>query len=327
VTQAPIARGSHSVRFFENEQDAYSTIAEYFSEGARLDDFCIMIARAGTFAGVRRVLAAHPATLALADRIRFVAVEDEFATLVTEAGLNRERAEEFVLRVLSHVPKTGPDARVRLYGELVDVFCERGRHAIALEMEDFARMLFALEPRLSIMCGYYVRNFAGEEHAAELRAVCSKHTDVGHVRDLSGPLAPNGKSAAPPDGAVSADSTSSVVYIVDDDPSMRRSLARLLTLSNFHVRVFDSAEAFLKEVDALPDGCLVLDIQLGGMTGLDLITLLSARGFRLPIIAMSGFHDERTECEALRLGARAFLHKPFEPQLLLDVIARAPRRA
>jgi CheY-like chemotaxis protein len=190
-------------------------------------------------------------------------------------------------------------------------------------MEDFADLLFALEPRLSILCGYHIRHFAGEERAASLRAVCIKHTDIGPLHDPSVAAVACGENPAIPGVAASAEASLPVVYVVDDDESMRRSLTRLLTLSDCRVRVFDSAEAFLEQANTASDGCLVVDIQLGGMTGLDLMVRLAERGFRLPVIAMSGFHDERIESEALRLGACAFLQKPFEPQVLLDAIARA----
>lgn len=114
-----------------------------------------------------------------------------------------------------------------------------------------------------------------------------------------------------------------VVYVIDDDASVRRSLVRLVRLSNWPVRAFDSAEAFLAEPGELPSGCLVLDVQLTGMSGLDLMRRLTDMGLPWPTIVMSGSHDEGAEGEALRLGARVFLRKPFEPQLLLAAIAQA----
>jgi two-component system, LuxR family, response regulator FixJ len=113
------------------------------------------------------------------------------------------------------------------------------------------------------------------------------------------------------------------VYVVDDDPSMRGALRRLVALSNWTVRTFESGEEFLASLDELSPGCLVLDVQLDGMSGLDLLTQLSERGLAWPAILMSGSHDETAETEAMCLGARAFLSKPFEPQALLDAIAAA----
>ena len=119
--------------------------------------------------------------------------------------------------------------------------------------------------------------------------------------------------------------THEAVYVVDDDASVRRSLNRLLMLSNFQVRSFDSAEAFLAELDQLPPGGIILDMQLRGMSGLELLRQMANVGLQWPIIAMSGSHDEGTENEALHLGARLHLRKPFEVEVLLDAISFALR--
>jgi FixJ family two-component response regulator len=112
------------------------------------------------------------------------------------------------------------------------------------------------------------------------------------------------------------------VYIVDDDPSMGRSLCRLLTLSEWRPRTFVSAEAFFLELDRLSSGFLLIDIQLPGMSGLELLERLRDMQVLWPAIAMSGSNDVAVEREALRLGARMFLHKPFDPEVLLDALAQ-----
>lgn len=333
MTQIPIARGSHAVRFFESDEHAFRTIADYFTEDARVDDHCIMVARPGTLAGVRRALASGTdrgsGKAHLVEGIRFVDAESSLAEFVRGNRLDREHAEEFFVRLLSRLPAGGESARIRLYGELVDVLCERGQYAVAHQIEDMAGLLFAFEPRLSILCGYHIRHFADEPGAAMLRAICGKHTDIGPLPESPDPRRnyENGDKVAPPGVATAARASLPIVYLVDDDPSMRRSLARLISVSNYRVRTFDSAEAFLKEADLLSEGCLVVDIQLGGMTGLDLLAALAVWRSQLPVIVMSGFHDERFESEAMRLGARAFLQKPFEPQILLDLVARILHRA
>ena len=114
-----------------------------------------------------------------------------------------------------------------------------------------------------------------------------------------------------------------MVYVVDDNASLRQSLGRLLASSNWPVRTFASAEAFLAELDKLSSGCLVVDIQLEGMSELELVQRLIDARLSWPIIVMSGLHDKKTESKALRLGARAYLRKPFNSQVLLDTIARA----
>jgi two-component system response regulator FixJ len=111
-----------------------------------------------------------------------------------------------------------------------------------------------------------------------------------------------------------------VVYVIDDDVSIRRSLNRLLTSSSWTVRTFDSGEAFLAERGKLSRGCLIVDIQLKGMSGLELVRQMTDAHSSWPIIVLSGSHDQKAESEALRLGARAFLRKPFDAQALLDAI-------
>jgi FixJ family two-component response regulator len=111
--------------------------------------------------------------------------------------------------------------------------------------------------------------------------------------------------------------------VIDDDASIRRSLSRRLKLAMWQVRAFESAEAFLADLDSLAPGCLVLDIRLGGMSGLDLLAHMKVTRPSWPIIAMSGSNSDNVETEALRLGARAFLHKPFAPQELIDAITQA----
>jgi two-component system response regulator FixJ len=113
------------------------------------------------------------------------------------------------------------------------------------------------------------------------------------------------------------------VHVIDDNASLRRALGRLLTSFNWPVRMFDSAEAFLAELGRLSSGCVVTDVQLPGMSGLDLVRRLTEFGLSWPIIVMSGLRDTNIESEALRLGARAYLRKPFNSQALLDEIAKA----
>ena len=111
-----------------------------------------------------------------------------------------------------------------------------------------------------------------------------------------------------------------VVYVIDDDRSMARSLSRLLTISQWKARNFATAEDFLSELDALPNGFLVVDVQLPGISGLELLERLQELKLAWPAILMSGSDDEGVEHQALRLGAKTFLHKPFAPQVLLDAL-------
>ena len=183
---------------------------------------------------------------------------------------------------------------------MVDVLCKRGHHAAAIALETIWNER-CVGPRFAVMCGYDLAGFGGDVPGNDYRAVCGAHTHVLPAEGLTVPI----------------------VYVVDDDESMRRSLARLIGAIDVAVETFPSAEAFLAEVDRGAPGCLLLDIQLGGMSGTDLQALMAAEGWRMPIIAMSGLHDDRMEATALRLGALKFLHKPFDADALFDALADA----
>jgi FixJ family two-component response regulator len=117
-----------------------------------------------------------------------------------------------------------------------------------------------------------------------------------------------------------------LVAIVDDDPSLRRSLGNLLTSAGFRVTAFASAEAFLASAARASIGCLVLDLRLDGMSGLDLLRRLADTGSRIPVIVLTAHGDERARQRALRDGALAFLGKPVSGDVLLDAVREALRR-
>ena len=114
-----------------------------------------------------------------------------------------------------------------------------------------------------------------------------------------------------------------LVCIVDDDASLRRSLRNLLSSVGFPVQTFDSAEAFL---DARPPdsiGCVVLDVRMAGMSGLDLLRHLMASGSRIPVIMLTAHADEDTRRRSLEAGAVAFLEKPVRSAALLEAVRTA----
>jgi FixJ family two-component response regulator len=114
-----------------------------------------------------------------------------------------------------------------------------------------------------------------------------------------------------------------IIAIVDDDASMLKGIERLLGAHGFVTRVFASAEAFL-DVNGVADvDCLLVDIHLGGMTGIELRHHLTASGCKLPVIFMTAFDDEATRVQAQSAGCIAFLHKPFVADLLLGAIEQA----
>jgi FixJ family two-component response regulator len=116
---------------------------------------------------------------------------------------------------------------------------------------------------------------------------------------------------------------SSVVYIVDDDPSMRKFLRRLVSLSGFQSETFTSAEEFLRGVQPDTPGCLLLDVMMPGLSGLDLQRELSRAGLHMPIIFITGHGDIPMSVQAMKAGAVSFLTKPLQNQELLDAIQEA----
>ena len=120
--------------------------------------------------------------------------------------------------------------------------------------------------------------------------------------------------------------SASVVFVVDDDRSVQASLKFLVSTVGLQVESFDSAEAFLNKEP--PDGpsCLVLDVRLRGMSGLDLQRELAARDLRIPIVFITGHGDIPMSVRAMKAGAVEFLSKPFRDQDLLDAIRAALER-
>jgi len=113
-----------------------------------------------------------------------------------------------------------------------------------------------------------------------------------------------------------------VVSVVDDDLSLRRSLRNLLSSVGFEVETFESAEAFLASDARERAACLVLDLRMPGMGGLDLLSHLAATGSRIPVIVLTAHGDDDARRRSLDAGAVAFLIKPFQSAALLDAIQR-----
>ena len=111
------------------------------------------------------------------------------------------------------------------------------------------------------------------------------------------------------------------MYVVVDDYSIRRALKRLLGSVGYHARTFESsAEDFLELAPDPGEGCLVLDIHLPKMTGLDLHEKLVSKGAKFAVIFMTAFDNPRWQKRAKKVGAVAYLKKPFKGQTLLDAI-------
>ncbi len=123
-----------------------------------------------------------------------------------------------------------------------------------------------------------------------------------------------------------SDQHSGIVSIVDDDPSLRRSVRNLLSSVGFQVEAFASAEEFLVSPQRACTGCLVLDLRMAGMNGLDLLKHLGATGSTIPVVILTAHGDDEVRQRALQAGAVAFLGKPFRGDALLDAIRAALSR-
>jgi FixJ family two-component response regulator len=110
------------------------------------------------------------------------------------------------------------------------------------------------------------------------------------------------------------------VFVVDDDESIRRALKRLLGSGGYHVATFGSAEHFLESSSVMRHGCLVLDIRLPGISGLDLYERLPTTPKRYPVIFMTAHDNPQWRERARAAGAIAYLRKPFDQQSLLDAV-------
>ena len=117
-----------------------------------------------------------------------------------------------------------------------------------------------------------------------------------------------------------------VVSIVDDDESFRGALQRLLKSAGFPVRSFASAEEFLKSGQQHDTGCLISDIRMPGMSGLDLQAKLNADHCPIPTIFITAHGDEKMRLQAMRGGAVKFLAKPFDDAILVESVRTAWKR-
>lgn len=117
-----------------------------------------------------------------------------------------------------------------------------------------------------------------------------------------------------------------VVFVVDDDSSVREAIKSLIRLEGLRVETFGTAQEFLQSKRPDVPGCVVLDVELPGLSGLDLQRELTAHGIKLPIIFITGYGDIPMSVRAMKAGALEFLTKPFHDQDLLDAVQQALER-
>jgi len=115
------------------------------------------------------------------------------------------------------------------------------------------------------------------------------------------------------------------VAIVDDEESIRKALKRLMRAANLEAEAFASGSAFLDSLAARHPDCLILDLHMPGMTGLDVLQRLQQSGVQLPTIVITAYDEPETRGYCLAAGASAYLRKPLEDHLLLDAVASAAK--
>ncbi|MBX3513898.1 MAG: response regulator [Xanthobacteraceae bacterium] len=113
------------------------------------------------------------------------------------------------------------------------------------------------------------------------------------------------------------------VYVIDDDDAARDSLQFLLETAGLHAQTYETATAFLKNLPSPGSGCVITDVRMPGMTGIELLKTLKARAFPLPVIVITGHGDIPLAVDAMREGAADFLEKPYNDDALLQSIERA----
>lgn len=114
-----------------------------------------------------------------------------------------------------------------------------------------------------------------------------------------------------------------IVHVIDDDEALRESLAFLLETAHFEVRVYDSALRFLEALGQAQPGCIITDVRMPGMSGLDLLRQLTNLGSTFAVIVITGHGDIPLAVEAMKLGAVDFLEKPFDDNALIAAVRSA----
>jgi two-component system response regulator FixJ len=113
------------------------------------------------------------------------------------------------------------------------------------------------------------------------------------------------------------------VHVIDDDPALRDSLKFLFASEGVKVETHESAQAFLDRMDSLAIGCVVTDVRMPGMSGLELVRRLRALKLEAPVIVMTGHGDIALAVEAMKAGAHDFIEKPFDDETLLSAVRNA----
>lgn len=117
--------------------------------------------------------------------------------------------------------------------------------------------------------------------------------------------------------------SSPVVHVIDDDDAAREALTFLLSSANFLVRAYESAKAFFSDFPAIATGCIITDVRMPEIGGLELLRRLKSSGIGCPVIVITGQADVPVAVEALKLGAVDFIEKPYDAEVLLGAVRSA----
>lgn len=120
--------------------------------------------------------------------------------------------------------------------------------------------------------------------------------------------------------------SNNVVHVIDDDEALRESLSFLLSTAHFDVRAYETAVKFLEALPHAEPGCIITDVRMPGISGLDLLRRLNALQTGYPVIVITGHGDVPLAVEAMKLGAVEFLEKPFEDEILVSAVKAALSR-
>jgi len=337
MTTTVMSPKNHTAHFYRDQATLYRTIAEFLAAGARQGDSLVMISRPETFTAVSELLNGGAKLVVDQDDILFINARTALGEFMENDRPDPVRFQQGFAQLMAGA-RSNPKKAVRMFGEMVDLLCRDGNHEGSVCLEDLWNGIASAYEPVSVLCGYSIGHFDNDPNAVRYHAICRQHSHI--IPAEPGPLDGDHSdhhvqpTEGLPDGAIPilkeeptrkdlSSRAESTIYIIEDDDSVRRSLGRLLGSMDLKVRTFKSAEEFLSQVGESPNGCVLVDVQLVGMSGSELQNRLVEARCPLPVIAMSGSHDPKIETEALRLGATTFLSKPFNLQDLLDAIDRA----
>ena len=114
-----------------------------------------------------------------------------------------------------------------------------------------------------------------------------------------------------------------VIAVIDDDPMIRKALQALLSALGYTVELYDSSDAFLRRAAACRAMCLLIDVQLGSSSGIELARQLAKAGLKFPIMFMTANDDKAVQRQAIEVGCVGYLLKPFAEKLLMTILARS----